>query len=98
MIDIKEKELYQELDIIYDGNKVGEAEVELNGKMLSRLSIFPPYQDKGIGTEVVNYLNNKYGCNCLWVNTDNEKAIHVYTKNGYEKIAPTMFLMRRKKN
>ena len=46
MIDIKEKELYQELDIIYDGNKVGEAEVELNGKMLSRLSIFPPYQDK----------------------------------------------------
>lgn len=95
MIDIKEKELYQELDIIYDDNKVGEAEVELNGKMLSRLSIFPPYQDKGIGTEVVNYLNNKYGCNCLWVNTDNEKAIHVYTKNGYKKIEPTMFLMRR---
>ncbi len=95
MIDIKEKELYQELDIIYDGNKVGEAEVELNSKMLSRLSIFPPYQDKGIGTEVVNYLNNKYECNCLWVNTDNEKAIHVYTKNGYKKIEPTMFLMRR---
>lgn len=95
MIDIKEKELYQELDIIYDGNKVGEAEVELNSKMLSRLSIFPPYQDKGIGTEVVNYLNNKYECNYLWVNTDNEKAIHVYTKNGYKKIEPTMFLMRR---
>lgn len=95
MIDIKEKELYQELDVIYDGNKVGEAEVELNSKMLSRLSIFPPYQDKGIGTEVVNYLNNKYGCNCLWVNTDNKKAIHVYTKNGYKKIEPTMFLMRR---
>lgn len=95
MIDIKEKELYQELDIIYDGNKVGEAEVELNSKMLSRLSIFPPYQDKGIGTEVVNYLNNKYGCNCLWVNTDNKKAIHVYIKNGYKKIEPTMFLMRR---
>lgn len=95
MIDIKEKELYQELDIIYDGNKVGEAEVELNSKMLSRLSIFLPYQDKGIGTEVVNYLNNKYGCNCLWVNTDNKKAIHVYTKNGYKKIEPTMFLMRR---
>lgn len=94
MIDIKEKELYQELDVIYDGNKVGEAEVELNSKMLSRLSIFPPYQDKGIGTEVVNYLNNKYGCNCLWVNTDNKKAIHVYTKNGYKKIEPTMFLMR----
>lgn len=95
MIDIKEKELYQELDVIYDGNKVGGAEVELNSKMLSRLSIFPPYQDKGIGTEVVNYLNNKYGCNCLWVNTDNKKAIHVYTKNGYKKIEPTMFLMRR---
>lgn len=95
MIDIKEKELYQELDIIYDGNKVGEAEVELNSKMLSRLSIFLPYQDKGIGTDVVNYLNNKYGCNCLWVNTDNKKAIHVYTKNGYKKIEPTMFLMRR---
>lgn len=95
MINIKENELYQELDIMYDGNKVGEAEVDLKGKMISRLSIFPPYQDKGIGTEVVNYLNNKYGCNCLWVNADNEKAIHVYTKNGYKKIEPTMFLMRR---
>lgn len=43
MIEIKEKELYQELDIFYEGSKIGEAEVELNSKMLSRLSIFPPY-------------------------------------------------------
>ena len=98
MIEIKEKELYQELDIFYEGSKIGEAEVELNTKMLSRLSIFPPYQNQGIGTEVVNYLNNKYGCDSLWVNADNERAIRVYNKNGYEKIAPTMFLMRRKKN
>lgn len=47
-ISFKENELYQEIELFVDGEKIGEAEVEIKGKMLSRLSIFPPYQDMAI--------------------------------------------------
>lgn len=43
MLEIKENELYQEVELFADGEKIGEAEVDIKGKMLSRLSIFPPY-------------------------------------------------------
>lgn len=93
MIELKENELYQELSIIVDGTKIGEAEVDLKGKMISRLSIYEPYQNNGYGTKVVQMLTDKYGCECLWVNADNSKAIHVYEKCGYEIHRPTMFSM-----
>lgn len=96
MIEIKENELYQEIELFVDGEKIGEAEVNVKGKMLSRLSIFPPYQNKGYGTKVVKLLNEKYGCDVLWVNADNERAIYVYKKNGYEISKPTMYLMNRR--
>lgn len=93
MIKIKENELYQELHL-YDGDiKIGEAEVDIKGKMLSRLSIFEPYQNKGYGTKIVKQLTEQYGLNCLWVNADNERAIHVYEKCGYKIQKPTMYLM-----
>lgn len=37
-ISFKENELYQEIELFVDGEKIGEAEVEIKGKMLSRLS------------------------------------------------------------
>ena len=40
MITLKENELYQEIELFVDGEKIGEAEIEIKGKMLSRLSIF----------------------------------------------------------
>lgn len=95
MVSIKENEIYQELELFVGGDKIGEAEVEIKGKMISRLSIFPPYQNKGYGTEIVKTLNEKYGCNCLWVNADNDRAVRVYEKNGYKKAQPTMYLMER---
>ena len=94
-ISFKENELYQEIELFVDGEKIGEAEVEIKGKMLSRLSIFPPYQNKGYGTQIVDMLNRKYGCEVLWVNADNERAIRTYKKNGYVKSEPTMYLMKR---
>lgn len=95
MISLKEKELYQEIELFVDDEKIGEVEIEIKGKMLSRLSIFPPYQNKGYGTEAVRLLSEKYGCEVLWVNADNKKAIHTYEKNGYVVAEPTMFLMKR---
>lgn len=51
-----ENELYQELTL-YDGEtKIGECEIEIKGKMLSRLVIYEPYQDKGYGLSIA--LNN----------------------------------------
>ena len=40
-------------------------------------------------------LNEKYECNNLWVNADNDKAIHVYEKNGFKIVKPTMYLMKK---
>lgn len=93
MIDLKENELYQEIEIFVDGIKVGEMEVDLKNKMLSRLAIFEPYQNKGIGHQVVALAKEKYGCDCLWVRADNDRAIHVYEKLGFKKVKPTMYLM-----
>ena len=95
-ITFKKKERYLELEIFNNYNKkVGEAEIEINGKMLSRLHIYEPYQNIGYGTEVVKSLIKDYGINCLWVEADNEHAIHVYEKCGFKKKNATMYLMER---
>ncbi len=95
MIELKEGELYQEIELLVDGEKIGDAEVDVKNKMISRLKIYPPYQEKGYGTEVVRMLNEKYGCDCLWVDAKNSRAIHVYEKNGYTISKATMYLMER---
>ena len=95
IINLKENQLYQEIELFVGEEKIGEAEIEIKEKMLSRLNIFPPYQNKGYGTQIVNMLNEKYGCEVLWVNADNKMAIHTYEKNGYSISKPTMYLMER---
>ncbi len=92
----KENELYQEIELFRSGIKIGEAEVDIKNHMLTRLSIFEPYQNKGYGTEIVKNLTEKYNLNNLWVNADNSRAIHVYEKCGYKINKPTMFEMIRK--
>lgn len=94
-IAYKQNEMYRELELL-DGNvKIGEAEVDIDSKMLSRLTIYEPYQNKGYGTAIVQALIKDYGINCLWVNADNDRAIHVYEKCGFKTIKPTMYLMER---
>lgn len=95
MINIKENELYQEIELFHGQIKIGEAEVDLKNHMLAKLIIFEPYQNKGFGTEAVKILIEKYNLNNLWVRTDNEHAIHVYEKNGFKINKPTMYEMIR---
>lgn len=95
MLELREKEVFQQIDLIVDDIKIGEAEIELNNKMLSRLVIYPAHQDKGYGTEIVKMLTEKYGLKSLWVVCDNSRAIRVYEKNGYKIIESTMYLMRK---
>ena len=95
MIKYKKNELYQEIGL-YDGDtKIGEAEIDINGKMLARLNIYEPYQNKGYGTTIVKELTEEYGLTNLWVEADNKRAIHVYEKCGYEIKEPTMYKMEK---
>lgn len=94
-LNFKQNELYRELDL-FDGDvKIGEAEVDIQSRMLARFWIYEPYQNKGYGTEIVKSLCEEYGLTCLWVRSDNERAIHVYEKCGFKKVKPTMYLMER---
>jgi RimJ/RimL family protein N-acetyltransferase len=93
-MNYKENELYREIEIFLGDTKVGEAEIDIKNKMLSRLSIYEPYQNKQIGTKVVVDLTKEYGLTNLWVNADNERAIHVYEKCGFVRGKTQMFEMR----
>ena len=93
MIRLTENELYREIELFDEATKIGEAEVDLEGKMISRLNIYEPYQDKGYGTKIVQMLKEKYDVDCLWVEAKNDRAIHVYEKCGFRKVKPTMYLM-----
>lgn len=93
-INIKENELYQEIELFDDGVKIGEAEVEIKGHMLSRFVIYEPYQNKGYGTKLLYQLIQKYDIDNLWVNADNARAIHLYEKFGFVKTEPTMYEMK----
>lgn len=92
-VRIKENELYQEVELFIGNTKVGEAEIEITKHMLSRFVIYEPYQNKGYGTRILNELIQMYMLTNLWVNADNDRAIHVYEKFNFKKIKPTMYLM-----
>ena len=94
MVELKHKEKYQDMDILVDGVKVGELEIELESHMLSRLVIFDPYQNKGYGQKAVELAIRHFDIDNLWVRSDNKKAIHVYEKCGFKKSEETMFEMK----
>lgn len=93
MMQIKKTETYIEHDIIVDGTKIGTVELCPEQHLIARLVIFEPYQNKGYGTQVVKEAL-KNGYNCLWVRSDNPRAIHVYEKCGFVKGETQMFEMR----
>lgn len=97
MIKIQENELYQELELHVGDEKIGEAEIDIKNRMLSRLMIYPQFQSQGYGTEAVKILTEKYRINVLWVNADNFSAIKCYEKNGYRITQNTMYKMEKHK-
>lgn len=90
---LEENELYQEIAVFDGDTQIGEMEIDLKNKMLSRLIVYKPYQNRGYGKRLVELARAKYGCRCLWVRADNARAIHIYEKCGFETKEPTMYLM-----
>ena len=94
MVTYRKNELYQEIELFNDdGVKIGEAEVDIEGKMLSRFVIYEPYQNQGYGTEFVIALCNDFDITSLWVKADNLHAIHVYEKCGFKLGESKMYEM-----
>ena len=92
---LEEKDHFIEIDIkLPDGTLIGTAEVEPDKHSLERFVIFEPYQNKGYGQQALNDLMQKYMLNNLWVRSDNDKAIHLYKKFGFERAKETMFEMK----
>ena len=95
MIDIKPTETFIEHDIVRNGTVIGNVELCPERHEISRLNLFEPYQNKGLGTIVVNRLVQE-GYTSLWVRSDNKRAIHVYEKCGFVKGKTYMFEMKIK--
>lgn len=95
MVNIEEAEKYQEIKIYDDYELIGEAEIELTKKMLSKFVIYPPYRDRGYGTKALKKLTEFYGIKTLWVNADNKIAIKLYERGGFKKVGNGMLIMER---
>ena len=92
-MEIKKTETFTEHDIVINGTKVGEVELCPERKEITGLVIFESYQNKGYGTEVMRKLIED-GFSCLWVRSDDSRAIHVYEKCGFVKGETVMFEMK----
>ena len=67
---------------------------DLTFKIIHRLCVNPEFQNKGIGTATVNYIEeqvkSKNGKSIrLDVFSKNPQAIHLYEKSGYKKVGET---------
>ena len=73
-------------DLVYD---YGEYTERNNKVYLSRLIVKKDYRNKGIGQELLNYMiklckEKGYQQITVGVDTDNENAVHIYKKFGFE--------------
>ena len=83
-------EFIGECDLVTEN---GDPDYTIKGRRayLSRLIVKKEYRNKGIGTETAEFVINKarrmdYGEISLGVNTDNQSALHIYKKLGFDII------------
>ena len=78
-------------NIIVD-NKIVDCLLLINkddGKLLDEIYLEEEYRNKGIGTEIINDILNNNDVVYLWVYKENEKAISLYKKLGFNVIEET---------
>ena len=78
-------------NIIVD-NKIVDCLLLINkddGKLLDEIYLEEEYRNKGIGTEIINDILNNNDIVYLWVYKENERAISLYKKLGFNVIEET---------
>lgn len=60
-----------------------------NGKLLDEIYLEEEYRNKGIGTKIIMDILNNNDVVYLWVYKENEKAISLYKKLGFNVIEET---------
>ena len=60
-----------------------------DGKLLDEIYLEKEYRNKGIGTEIIKGILNNNDTVYLWVYKENEKAISLYKKLGFNVIEET---------
>ena len=60
-----------------------------NGKLLDEIYLEEGYRNKGIGTKIIMDILNNNDVVYLWVYKENEKAISLYKKLGFNVIEET---------
>lgn len=60
-----------------------------NSKLLDEIYLEEEYRNKGIGTEIIKDILNNNDVVYLWVYKENEKAISLYKKLGFNVIEET---------
>lgn len=94
-VAIKQTSSFIDNDIVVDDLVIGKVRLCPEEHEIVQLNIYEPYQNKGYGTQIVKLLISE-GYNCLWVTSDNLRAIHVYEKCGFVKGEKGMFEMEYK--
>jgi RimJ/RimL family protein N-acetyltransferase len=74
-----------------DGDPIGMVAFNPETKEVCGLRIYPPYQNKGYGTEVIKELSPE----TLEVYSDNQAAIRCYEKAGLKIAGPATMRMVR---
>ena len=67
---------------VYDDEFV-KGMIRLDGKQIVELYIDTFFENKGIGSKLVNYAIEQFDCDFLWVLEKNKKAIQFYQRHGF---------------
>ena len=85
----------KEIKIFNNNVQIGEAQVNLNDKVLEEFFIYEDYQNVGYGSAALEQILKTYDIKSLEVTGGNERAIHLYEKFGFKQSRIIMIEMRR---
>lgn len=65
--------------------------IHLEGTLISELYIDPFFEEKGIGSKLIEFAIQQKGCDHLWVLEKNEGAIRFYQRHGFSMTGERKF-------
>jgi len=77
--------LMRKLPLYWKMNKIVTGEMDEDGYYIHTISVKPEYQGRGIGSQMIEMMEEEHGKLYLHVNSKNSRAIDFYIKNGFEE-------------